>query len=66
MELLLQQAYTKFKSHLYSDKTLLAEKIELAQFENDLEKNLKAMLTIGNAFHITIGYSDHKKDLEME
>ncbi|MEA2018802.1 MAG: reverse transcriptase domain-containing protein [Campylobacterota bacterium] len=48
---LLQQAYKKLKSHLYTDKTLLAEKIELAQFENDLEKKLKEIeiiLTSGN------------------
>ena len=43
---LLKQAYKKLKSHLYNDKTLLAEKIELAQFENHLEKNLKAIQSV--------------------
>lgn len=43
---LLKQAYKKLKSHLYNDKTLLAEKIKLAQFEKNLEKNLKAIESI--------------------
>lgn len=38
---LLKEAYKKLKSHLYSDKTLLNEKISLARFEENLENNLK-------------------------
>ena len=34
-------AYKKLKSHLYSDKLLLQEKIELAKFEDKLEDNLQ-------------------------
>jgi len=37
---LLEQAYKKLKSHLYTDKTLLKEKIELARFESDIDEKL--------------------------
>jgi len=36
----LEQAYRKLKSHLYTDKTLLKEKIELARFESDIDDKL--------------------------
>ncbi len=41
---LLKQAYKKLKSHLYTDKTLLKEKIELGRFETNLSANLEALL----------------------
>jgi hypothetical protein len=37
---LLKQAYKKLKSHLYTDKTLLKEKIELAKFESSIDNKL--------------------------
>jgi hypothetical protein len=37
---LLEQAYKKLKSHLYTDKTLLKEKIELARFESTIDDRL--------------------------
>lgn len=46
MQVFLQQAYKKLKSHLYTDKTLLAEKIELSHFEQNLDKNLKDIESI--------------------
>ena len=39
-----KQAYTKLKSYLYTDKSLLAEKIEIARFEQKLDANLKKLL----------------------
>ncbi|MEN4054157.1 RNA-directed DNA polymerase [Sulfurimonas sp. NWX79] len=44
IDLLLKQAYKKLKSFLYTDKTLLTEKIELAHFEQNLESNLKSLV----------------------
>ena len=43
IELKLKQAYKKLKSYLYSDKTLLQEKIDLSFFEENLENNLKEL-----------------------
>ena len=41
---ILEQAYKKLKSYLYTDKSLLAEKIGIARFEQNLEVNLKKLL----------------------
>lgn len=41
IELKLKQAYKKLKSYLYSDKTLLQEKIDLSFFEENLKKKFK-------------------------
>ena len=36
---ILKQAYRKLKSYLYTDKSLLGEKIEIARFEQNLESS---------------------------
>jgi hypothetical protein len=41
---ILKQAYRKLKSYLYTDKSLLGEKIEIARFEQNLESNLEKLL----------------------
>lgn len=53
MDALLKQAYKKLKSHLYTDKTLLKEKIELGRFETNLSENLEALLEAINSKNIS-------------
>jgi len=52
LEIILSKAYKKLKSHLYTDKTLLKEKIALSRFENNIDKNIpklsSAILSIDN------------------
>jgi len=42
----LYNAFRKLKSHLFNDKTLLYEKIELARFEGKLEANIDSLVEL--------------------
>lgn len=46
---LLEQAYKKLKSHLYTDKTLLKEKIELAKFESTIGNEDDKLIELSKA-----------------
>ena len=48
----LHNAYMKLKSHLYTDKTLLYEKIELSKFEDNLESNINSLTDLINSNNI--------------
>jgi len=52
LEKSLHQAYMKLKSHLYNDKTLLSEKLELSKFEDNLEINIKLLTELINSRNI--------------
>jgi hypothetical protein len=54
-------AFKKLKSHLFNDKTLLYEKIELARFEENLKANIDSLveLIISNNFEIILSKIDY-------